>query len=172
MITEEFMTSIYVQPVEDNNFTYDLEQHIFISKIGLIKDLGGEFQDDKIAERRSKKNAQLVYRFLLSQGASTNRAFVEWFLNCTKGGQTFVKECLKAQLEGDIASGMASNTSQNPIDFINGQHIDRKVILQNAVSPDVQMIFDISENYLGSKIFVQYTLGVALSSTRYEDWSY
>lgn len=139
----------FSNPYNDDTMIYDLKTHRYILSLSYAKSLvGNAYADDGIMEKRLKEISLNVYNFIYSQGHTSNKRYTRFFLNASENGRGLLIEALGAQLCADAENGYNDIVKQNPIDFTNGNVIDRDKMIYNQVCIQCQKIIENSPSDL------------------------
>ena len=166
------MADNYSKPFNSDDMVYDSVLHQYILTPKVVKDLGGNYKDDRIQERTLKAISRRVYGWVYKTTNSHNRYYVEFELACNSLVRSIIEEALKAQLEADIASGFNDIPLQSPINFVNGNIIPRNIIEQNMIAPEAEYAI---RSFSNPNLLFAGDYGIRFESrypNRYTEWEY
>lgn len=145
------------EPYTDEALEWDAScQQYVLTKAYIKGHYEVNYRDDGILDARRKKNSRVVYRVIVARLNQSNAPLALWLLNHTEEGRAFMRDILAEQMEADLASGYNDLGSQNPINFANGQAIDRYEIEKNLLCVNADMMIQGVTNYFPFNLFVQY----------------
>lgn len=133
----------------DEYLTYDRLLKEYVLTLSYAKSIiGNAYTDDGVMQRRLIKNSNVVYNYIYNNGNSKNKETTMKILNATKEGRELISKALVAQIMADAENGYNDLGNQNPIDFTNGNVIDREEIRKNKVCIDCEDILQNSASDL------------------------
>lgn len=138
------------KPYDDDLLIYDTKTKRYLLAIAGVKNEHTiTFQDDGILEKRIKLNSQLIYSYIYAFGFSGNRKVVEWLINNTEEGRSFIYDALNAQMESDLATGLNSLSFQPTVNPKTGQVMPLDSVIKGLISPMSMLVINDSVGYLG-----------------------
>ncbi len=163
-----------VKPVETDEMTYDKKSHKFVLKLAVVNALDGRYKTETIAKRRLISISNAIYRYIYEHSNSHNKAFLEFYLNCTKEGQEIIRNAMYFQLLADLDSGYESIATQVNIDYSNGGIVSREQQKLNRICIDSESEINSATtpiNVLYAGVFPQASK-YATMTDRYERYDY
>ena len=163
-----------IKPIDDNKMTYDYNTHRYILNLAVVNELDGRYKDETIAKRRLKSISSAIYNYIYEHSNSHNKAFLEFYLNCTHYGRDIVFNAMYHQLLADLENGYENIGIQNNIDYSSGSIISREQQKENRICLDSEIELQSATtpiNVLYAGVFPQASK-YACMQDRYEKYGY
>jgi len=163
-----------IAPKDSNEMRYDFKSHKFVLTLAVVNSLDGRYKSEEIAKRRLISISNTIYNYIYEHSNSHNKAFLEFYLNCTEQGQAIIYNAMYNQLLADLENGYESIGIQNNIDYSNGSIVSREQQKLNRICLDSEIEIQSATtpiNVLYGGVFPQ-AVQFARMSNRYERYCY
>ena len=163
-----------VAPKDTDEMRYDFASHKFVLQLAVVNALDGHYKSQEVAKRRLISISNTIYNYIYEHSNSHNKAFLEFYLNCTKQGQEIIRNAMYNQLLADLENGYDSIGVQNNIDYSSGNIVSREQQKANRICLDSEIEINSATtpiNVLYAGVFPQASQ-FATMTNRYERFNY